>query len=148
MSEDKTVYSGGCLCGAVHYEGTGAPVVCGHCHCLDCQKSSGTGHCSHMGVPSDAIQITGEVKFYDAPADSGNIVSRAFCPNCGSAIYTTNSSMAGMTFVRASSLDTPEVFQPQLIVYAKRAPSWDLLDGDLPAFPEMPPPMDMPDMKP
>ena len=91
-----------------------------------------------MGVPSDAIQITGEVKFYDAPADSGNIVSRAFCPNCGSAIYTTNSSMAGMTFVRASSLDTPEVFQPQVIVYAKRAPSWDIMDSDLPAFPGMP----------
>ena len=43
--------------------------------------------------------------------------------------------MAGMTFVRASSLDTPEVFQPQLIVYAKRAPSWDIMDSDLPAFP-------------
>ena len=140
------VFSGGCLCGAVRYESTSEPTVTGHCYCVDCRKTSGSGHCSHVGLPDAALRVTGEVKFYDAPADSGNTVSRGFCPTCGSAIYSTNSGMPGMAFVRASSLDDPEVFQPQMVVYAGRAPSWDHMDPDLPSFEGMPPPRDMPDM--
>ena len=48
--------------------------------------------------------------------------------------------MPGLVFVRASSLDDPEVFQPELVVYTKRAPSWDRVDAKLPAFEGMPPP--------
>lgn len=143
----NVVFSGGCLCGAVRYESSAEPVVNGHCYCEDCRKSSGTGHCSHLGVPDAAFSVTGEVRFYDKPADSGNIVSRGFCPTCGSAVYSTNSGMAGMAFVRASSLDDPEVFQPQLIVYTSRAPSWAVMDPALPGFAEMPPPQDRPAME-
>lgn len=133
-----TGFSGGCLCGDVRYESKADAAVTGHCHCVDCRKSSGTGHCSHMGVPSDAVAVTGEVSVYDKPADSGNVVSRAFCPKCGSAVYSLNSVMGELVFIRASSLDDPEVFKPQVVVYASRAPSWDHMDPDIPAFPEMP----------
>ena len=138
-------FTGGCLCGAVRYEGREQKGG-GHCHCLDCRRTSGTGHGSHMIVPEPAFTMTGELRFYESPADSGNIVSRGFCPSCGSAIYSTNSGMPGLVFVRASSLDDPEVFQPQLVVYTKRAASWDLVDPALPGFPEMPPPQDLPDV--
>lgn len=132
-------FTGGCLCGAVRYEGKEKKGG-GHCHCIDCRKTSGTGHGSHMIVPQSAFEVTGELRFYDAPADSGNIVSRGFCPTCGSAVYSRNTGMPGIVAVRASSLDDPEVFQPQLVVYTKRAASWDLVDPALPGFEEMPPP--------
>ena len=141
----NAVFTGGCLCGAVTYESTAEPAVAGHCHCVDCRKTSGTGHGSHIGVPDTAFKVTGEVKFFDAPADSGNVVSRGFCPTCGSAIYSTNSAMPGLAFIRASSLDDPEVFQPQLVVYTKRAASWDKMDPSLPTFEGMPPPADLPE---
>ena len=137
-------FSGGCLCGAVRYESSMAPVFAAHCHCNDCRKSSGTGHCSHLVLPASALTVTGEVRFYDAPADTGNIVSRGFCPTCGSAIYSKNSAMPDMVYPRASSLDDLEVFQPQMVVYAKRAASWDKLDSSLPHFEEMPPAEAMP----
>jgi hypothetical protein len=131
-------FSGGCLCEAVRYECGSAPVVTGHCQCVDCRKSSGSGHCSHIGVPKQAVTITGKLSAYDRPADSGNLVSRLFCPNCGAPVYSTNSSMPDLLFIRASSLDDPEVFKPQVVVYASRAPSWDRLDPDLPSFATMP----------
>lgn len=139
-------FEGGCLCGAVRYEGTEQRGG-GHCHCVDCRKTSGTGHCSHMIVPQAALRVTGEVRFFDSVADSGSKVSRGFCPVCGSAVYSTNSAMPGMAFVRASSLDDPEVFQAQMVVYTKRAPSWDQIDPSLPAFADMPPPADRPNMQ-
>ena len=95
-----------------------------------------------MMVAEDRFQVTGEVRFFDAPTDAGNMVSRGFCPTCGSAVYSTNSSLQGLVFVRASSLDDPNIFTPQMVVYTKRAPNWDLIDPALPSFEEMPPPAD------
>jgi len=139
-------FTGGCLCGAVRYESAVQPVAAAHCQCEDCRKSSGSGHCSHLVVPENAFTVTGEVRFFDKPADSGNLVSRGFCPTCGSAVYSTNGGMPGVIFPRASSLDDPEVFQPQMVVYTKRGPSWDLIDPALTSFEGMPPLEDMPDM--
>lgn len=131
-------FSGGCLCQNIHYECSIAPQMAAHCHCDDCRRSSGTGHCTHVVVPQDALSIEGDVTFFDKPADSGNTVSRGFCTTCGSALYSLNSGMPGMAFLRASSLDDPTVIEPSLIVYASRAPSWDVMNTALPAFAEMP----------
>jgi len=141
----SSILSGGCLCGAVRYESTSPAVAGGHCHCNDCRRTSGTGHGCDLVLPADALTVSGEVRFFDASTDAGNTVSRGFCPTCGSAIYSTNSGMPGLAFVRASSLDDPEVFQPQMVVYAKRAPSWDHVDPNLPSFESMPPAEDMPE---
>lgn len=129
---------GGCLCGTVRYRATTRPMMVGHCYCTDCRKSSGTTHCTHAAVPDEAFSATGNIKFHDRPADSGNIVSRGFCPECGSAILSYNSAMPGMTFIRVSSLDDPDAVEPQMTVYASRAPAWATIDRSKPAFDEMP----------
>ena len=90
-------------------------------------------------VPEVAFRLTGSPSTYERRADSGNLVVRAFCGVCGSAVYSTNAGMPGTVFVRASSLDDPERFVPGMVVYASRAPSWAVLDSKLASFSEMPP---------
>ncbi len=85
------------------------------------------------------MTLSGKVQGYARAADSGHIVTRHFCPNCGAALYSTNDAMPGMLFLRASSLDDLEVFKPQMHVFVSRAASWDHRREDLPAFAEMPP---------
>ena len=129
---------GGCLCGAVTYEASGEPMIVGHCHCIDCRKTSGTGHGTIFATSEDSVRMTGALASYARAADSGNIVKRHFCQTCGSPIYNTNSAMTDMVFLRASSLDDPDQVTPQMIVYASRAPKWDVMDPRLPSFAEMP----------
>lgn len=136
-----TPFSGGCLCGAVRYTCDAQPGMAGHCHCEDCRRTSGSGHSSHLVAPEASVALTGEVKAYVRAADSGNPVSRAFCPVCGAPVYSTNPAMPGMLFLRASSLDDLEVFQPQMHVFAMRAASWDAPTTGIPAFDRMPPGM-------
>ncbi len=130
--------SGGCLCGSVRYEIQGEQGG-GHCYCTDCRKSSGTSHCSHMITQDGDFAVTGELRFYEKAADSGHGVRRGFCPTCGSAIYSKNSAVPGLSFVRASSLDDPNDFSPQMVVYTSRAPRWASVEQSLPGFDEMPP---------
>ncbi|MSO65685.1 MAG: aldehyde-activating protein [Alphaproteobacteria bacterium] len=133
-------FSGKCLCGSVRYTCSAEPMMSGHCHCEDCRRSSGSGHSSHLAVPEASVTFVGASKGYDKPADSGNLVSRHFCPNCGAPVFSSNSAMPGLIFLRASSLDNLEVFKPQMHVYMSRAASWDRPAADnLPAFDKMPP---------
>ena len=131
-------FTGGCLCGAVRYESAAAAQIALHCHCRDCRRSSATGHATIVIVPECEISLTGEVRFYDRPADSGNIVSRGFCPSCGSAIYARNSGTPGTVGLCASSLDDPEIVEPGMVVYTSRALSWDPVAPGLRSFAEMP----------
>ena len=130
--------SGGCLCGAIRYATEVPPQLSAHCYCEDCRKSSGTGHCTHIIAREDDLSVTGTLTFFDRPADSGNMVSRGFCGTCESAIFSRNSAMPGMAFLRASSLDEPNAINPVMSVFTQGAPGWDLPPEALPSFPGMP----------
>lgn len=132
--------TGRCLCEAVSYECTEEPNLSAHCACIDCRKSSGTSHCTHVVMSEAAVKLTGEVKGYDHPADTGNIVCRYFCGTCGSPIYSTNSSLPGMWFLRASSLDDLDAITPSMLVYASRVPKWANVGEGMATFPKMPEP--------
>lgn len=130
--------TGGCLCGAVRWDCSAPPTMSGHCHCVDCRRSSGTGHCTHAMVPEAGFTCQGELRHYERAADSGNLVTRAFCPVCGSPVLSRNAAMPGLVFLRASSFDEPDLLAPQMVVYASRAPAWDTTDPALPHFALMP----------
>jgi len=129
--------TGGCLCGAVRYELNAPMLFGGFCYCNDCRKATGS-HSASMGVPLDALTVTGETRDYSRPGDSGGTVTRKFCPQCGSGVYSSG-SRPGVVMLKAGTLDDPENFKPMASVYASRAPSWDKPRDGLPAFPEMPP---------
>ncbi len=133
-----TTLSGECLCGAINYHCTEAPVIAGHCQCTDCQKMSGTGHSSNMAVPRGGLTIQGRMAFHEQKAESGNIVKRGFCPQCGSHIYAENSGMPHFEFIRAGSLHDIEKFKPTMVVYTSSGAQWDHIDPTLTAFETMP----------
>jgi hypothetical protein len=132
-------FTGGCLCGAVRYEIDAEPLFSGRCYCDDCRKVSGSGHNAVLAFPEPAVKIKGELKAFTKAGGSGEPITRKFCPNCGSRITGGATIMPGVAFVTAASLDDPEQFEPQMSVYASRAPSWDPPPRDKPVFEEMPP---------
>lgn len=130
--------TGGCHCGAVRYEALAEPMYPGHCQCTNCRRLGGTGHASLFALPADTVRITGETRTYDYAADSGNTVTRHFCPTCGTGVYNTNSGMQGLITPFASTLDDPTRFQPGMVVFASSAVPWDHVEPGLHRFERMP----------
>ncbi|MDH3445208.1 MAG: GFA family protein [Deltaproteobacteria bacterium] len=131
--------TGGCVCGAVRYECSAEPVLTGNCHCRDCQKAGGGAFAPALGVPASALKITGKVKYYDTKADSGNVVSRGFCPECGARLFGKSNGMPDLQIVLAGSLDDPSSFRPGMDLYTSSAQPWDNMHAELPKFAKMPP---------
>jgi hypothetical protein len=130
---------GGCMCGAVRYECTAEPVLMGNCHCRDCQRASGGAYTSVLGLPQNAVKITGEVKYYDSKGDSGNVAKRGFCPQCGSRLFGRPAVAPDLIMIMAGSLDDPGVYKPAMDIYTASAQPWDHMNPALPKFPKMPP---------
>ena len=131
--------TGQCLCGDVKYKISSPPVRMGQCHCDDCRRSSGTGHASNAFFKKDDVQIEGKTSQYDSNTDTGSIITRHFCPKCGSRLFGENSAATAIIGVTAGTLNDSHWFKANAIVYNKRKPKWDVMDESIPTFDEMPP---------
>jgi hypothetical protein len=56
--------SGGCACGAIHYECNADPVIMLNCHCRDCQRASGSAYAAVVVVPKAAVQMRGKPRYH------------------------------------------------------------------------------------
>jgi hypothetical protein len=133
-----TKFFGGCLCGAVRYECEADPIFMGNCHCRDCQKATGGAYDPAIGLPAAALTITGKVKYYDSKAESGNILSRGFCPECGARLFGKASAMPDLAMITAGSLDDPTQYKPSMDIFTVSAQPWDHMNPALAKFTKMP----------
>jgi hypothetical protein len=139
MSTMTIPFSGGCACGAVRYESAAKPILMLHCHCRDCQRSSGGPHASFVVVPTETFKISkGSPRFYDTPSEGGGKTYRAFCPDCGSPIMGKPDMVPQFVAIRTASLDDPSGFNLQMEVWTSDAHSWDQLNAAVPKFEKYP----------
>jgi hypothetical protein len=131
--------TGGCACGAIRFKITAPFAGVGVCHCTDCQKASGGGPNYVALAPTAAFEVTkGEAKIYGTKGDSGGEAMRAFCPECGSPLWSASSTLP-FTPVKLGALDDNSDLTPSLHLYAASAPPWHLMHEGLPTFPKTPP---------
>jgi hypothetical protein len=139
MQNIEGFLQGGCLCGAIRYALRGPALFVSQCCCKDCQKATGTGHTTIVGVRREQLQIQqGSPKTYTSRGDSGGDVVRHFCGDCGGRLYTSGTLPGEVVMVQAGSLDDPNRISPESVVYVKDALAWDRFDDALPRFPGLP----------
>ncbi len=139
MIKVNTPFSGGCACGAIRYQSTAEPVLMVHCHCRDCQRSSGGPFSSFVIVPSDAFKLLqGSFRFYESSSHAGGKTHRGFCQDCGSPIMAQSAVNRDVAAIWTASLDDPSWFTPQMDVWTSDAHPWDQMNPALPKFEKYP----------
>jgi hypothetical protein len=124
-------FSGGCACGAIRFECAAEPLVAFNCHCRDCQRATGGAFVTALAVPSAALTITGQPKYYSAKGESGNTMSRGFCPDCGSHVFTKSTGRSDAMGIHLASLDDPSRYQPMVDIWTSSAQPWDYMNPAL-----------------
>jgi hypothetical protein len=124
-SNDAPVHEGGCLCGAVRYRVTGDPVQVVICHCVNCQRNSGSAFSVNAIFAAGTMSVEGPTAIYDDVGDSGSVVRRVFCPVCGTPIESQSAySAPNYVVVKAGTFDHPDRFVPDSEVYCLRELPW------------------------
>src|SRR5215831_3943699 len=132
--------TGGCLCGAVRFKSTEAPITTRMCWCRDCQYLSLGGPAVGAAFHTATFSVEGPLKDYVSVADSGNKMHRRFCPTCGTHLFSEAEARPHLIIVRVGALDDPEIAKPAVTIWTASAPSWACFDETLPQLPGQPPP--------
>lgn len=127
--------TGGCLCGLVRYAYEGALGPASICHCKDCRKMSGSAFGVSVRLSKDGFRLLKQpAKGFDMRAESGHELTRYFCAECGSPIYTSSPAHSEHFYVEAGSLDEPDAIQLSHQSWISSAVDWARIPPDLPSF--------------
>jgi hypothetical protein len=128
------VREGGCSCGAVRYRLTSDPLFVHCCHCLNCQRQTGSAFVINVLIETDRTEIaTGEPQSVDVPREDGSTQKILRCPDCQVALYS-HYGHPGVAFVRAGTLDEPATVSPDVHIFTRSKLPWVTLPEGVPAY--------------
>ena len=115
--------TGGCQCGALRYEITQAPIMVYTCHCTDCQRMTSSAFSMGIVIADRAFRITaGEPRPVQRTADSGRVLTRWLCPECGS--WFSGTPGPSVRTVRAGTLDNTSWLHPTVHFWTRSKQPW------------------------
>ncbi|WP_068077018.1 GFA family protein [Novosphingobium lentum] len=118
-----------CRCGQLQATCTGEPVRVSVCHCLDCQKRSGSAFAVQARWPHADVTLAGEFTEWSHTADSGSRATFRFCPRCGATVTFAIAALPGLTGVPVGAFADPQFPPPAFSVYEARMHSWVAIVG-------------------
>ena len=126
---------GGCACGAVRYRLVSQPMFVHCCHCLDCQRQTGSAFVLNALIEADRVTLSsGAPEPVGVPTDSGKPHDIWRCPQCRSAVWSVYGGLAALRFVRVGTLDDPSALSPDVHIYTRSKVPWIVLPDSVPAF--------------
>lgn len=127
---------GGCHCGAIAYEAEIDPDGVGICHCTDCQTFSGSAfRLGAVAAEGSFKLLRGEPRLYEKTAESGNHRILAFCPDCGTHIYSApNAGEPGIYRIRVATARQRDQLPPKTQSWVRSAQSWVMELGAIKSF--------------
>ena len=139
MSETAIQLSGRCACGAVRYQLRSAPMFVHCCHCVDCQRQTGSGFVLNALIETDRIGIlrgAEAIGVTSVPTDSGRPHEIHRCGHCQTALWSDYGRREALRFVRVGTLDLPSALAPDVHIYTRSKLPWLRLPDGIPAFEE------------
>ena len=125
---------GGCACGAVRYRLASEPLFVHCCHCLNCQRQTGSAFVINLLIEAERVELLAESPLpVDAPRDDGSVQRIFRCPRCQVAVFSEY-SRPEVRFVRGGTMDDPTQIRPDVHIYTRSKVGWVTIPVQTPAF--------------
>jgi hypothetical protein len=125
---------GGCSCGAVRYRLLSEPMFVHCCHCLNCQRQTGSAFVINLLIEAGRVEVVaGDPHAVDVPRDDGSNQRIFRCPACQVAVYSEY-TRPEVRFVRGGTLDDPSQVSPGVHIFTRSKLPWVELPEQVPAF--------------
>jgi hypothetical protein len=120
-----------CSCGQLQLVALGEPVRISVCHCLACQRRTGSAFGFQARFPRSDVRLTGDSCEYVRHSDQGEPRTFHFCPECGTTVYYVVSSAPELVAVPVGAFADPAFPAPQFSVWESRMHKWVALPSDI-----------------
>lgn len=128
-------FDGKCACGAATFRMNSEPLFVHCCHCLDCQRQTGSAFVLNALIEANRVELSsGETKPSRMPTDSGQPHDIHRCPQCQTALWSTYGGRTQLFFVRVGTLENPHALRPDVHIYTRSKVPWVQLPEGVPAF--------------
>lgn len=135
---ENKIYTGSCLCGAIHYQIEGEIGDIVQCHCQRCRKANGTAFATNAPVAKAAFKLTQGEQFLKKFSSSAS-TERCFCRECGSPIISIKARDPDFYRLRIGTLDSPLSQKPTKHSFVASKAEWDQICDHLPQYDEFAP---------
>src|SRR3954467_6956701 len=123
---------GGCSCGAVRYRLPAAPLFFHCCHCLNCQRQTGSAFVVNLLIEADRVALlAGDPQPVDVPRDDGRVQRILRCPACPVAVFSQYGRPT-FRYVRGGTLDRPSAVAPDVHIFTRSKLGWVALPESVP----------------
>ena len=125
---------GGCACGALRYRLASEPMFIHCCHCLNCQRQTGSAFVINLLIEADRVEVVkGTAQPIEVPRDDGSVQRIFRCPRCQVAVFSEYGRRE-VRFVRGGTLDDPTDITPDVHIFTRSKVGWVTLPQGTPAF--------------
>ena len=119
-----------CRCGQLRALCTGDPVRVSVCHCLDCQRRSGSAFAVQARFPADQVRLTGNMRDWSASGVSGGRTTFHFCPDCGGTVAFRSDALPELVAIPVGTFADTAFAPPTVSGYEERRHPWAAVLGD------------------
>lgn len=113
-----------CSCGQLRATVTREPLRIAMCHCLACQRRTGSTYGVAARYPEEAVRLEGRHTEYARQAESGNVLRFCFCPECGATVLYRNQAVPGAVGIPVGAFADPEFPAPCVSIYEVSRHDW------------------------
>jgi hypothetical protein len=118
-----------CSCGQLKATVSGEPIRIAICHCLACQRRTGSVFSAQARFLAKNVTISGQAHLYSRGSESGNQLTFHFCPSCAATVHYSNTGWPGTIGIPVGAFADPDFPGPTFSVYEMSKHGWVPLPG-------------------
>ena len=119
-----TLHIASCSCGQLTASTMAEPVRVSVCHCLACQRRTGSVFGAQARFPAVSVTTRGMSKEYVRVGDSGARLKFNFCPECGATVHYVVEGHEDLIAIPIGAFADSSFPEPRFSVYERRMHSW------------------------
>ncbi|MBB5017341.1 hypothetical protein HNQ59_000605 [Chitinivorax tropicus] len=113
-----------CSCGQLQAHVQGEPIRVTVCHCLTCQRRTGSVFGVQARFERSAVEIDGRFQEWVRIGNEGTHITFRFCPECGATVFYTMAGHEGIIGIPVGAFADPAFPAPSVSIYEERMPPW------------------------
>jgi hypothetical protein len=119
-------HTAACSCGQLSLTAEGEPIRISVCHCLACQRRTGSAFGVQARFTSDHVRVDGRYRDYVRTSDEADGKEHAFhfCPDCGATVFYSDPAAPDLVAVPVGAFADPAFPPPTVSIYESRQHPW------------------------